>query len=242
MYQTTRGMKRWNETMEWIKLNGCLIPAAGPATDVWPEEREARRMMRRRGALMMRCTASLDRCTPGEGWFIVKERFGGLEELSASTRSKVRRALRRCSYRRFTDRLDPQTEHWEIYSREEGRRIGFALVRVYGREVFYDRFRADARYLRGYYPLYGLLYEMNRHYLAERKLERVSDGFRTMRERSGVQLFLVEKFRFRRAYCRTALYYRPWFGSVVRTLYPFRDWLPGEGIRALMRQHGLFGK
>lgn len=234
-------MKKRNP-IRWLIYHRCLLPDSGCSDPVRCTPREAQELMRRHGCWMLRTTCDFDGCGVQPGWFVVKEYFGGMEELSASTRSKVRRSLRRCVIRREPDEEEPDIEVWGVYRICDGIRIGFARNRIYRREVFYEFFRAEADSLRGFYPYYGLLYTMNRHYLAERGMQRVSDGFRTMRERSGVQDFLEQRFRFRKAYVRTALYYRPWFGALVRLFALFPGSPPFSPLRALLRQHTLFYK
>lgn len=230
-----------SQPTRWRRVSRCLIPDAPPSAEIRMDAAQARALMRRHGAWMCRWTHGFDRASAPEGWFVVREGDAGLEGLSRSTRSKVRRALRRCEYRLTFS--EGGVERWEILARDTGRPVGFAENRVYGdREVFYDRFGARRDALRGYYPLYGLIHTMNRHYLGERGMARVSDGFRTMRERSGVQEFLIGRFGFRRAGCDVELVYRPWFGILVRMLWAVRGVLPPGALRALARQHGLYGR
>lgn len=54
-------------------------------------------------------------------------------------------------------------------------------------------------------PYYDLIYEMNRYYVEECKLQSVNDGARSLTEHSNIQLFLESKFWFRKAYCRLCI-------------------------------------
>ena len=193
------------EHSSWRLIHRCLIPDAPLSRNIAPDEATVRSLLRRRGVWMCRWTDRFDRAADGEGWYVVKDTADGWEALSASTRSKVRRALRRCSYVRTTDEKT-LVDRWTVTARDTGKTIGFAECRLFaGTEVFYDRFGASRDSLRGYYPLYGLIWEMNRYYLGERGMRFAFDGFRTMRERSGIQEFLIRKFGFRRAYCEVHL-------------------------------------
>ncbi|MGM9704630.1 MAG: hypothetical protein ACI3YB_01395 [Prevotella sp.] len=49
---------------------------------------------------------------------------------------------------------------------------------------------------------------MNRHYLENRKLKFVSDGARSITNHSNIQPFLIDKFKFRKAYCNIRLTYK----------------------------------
>ena len=58
------------------------------------------------------------------------------------------------------------------------------------------------------YAYYDLIYEMNRYYLEKRKVKYVNDGARSITNHSNIQLFLIDKFKFRKAYCRLEITYK----------------------------------
>ena len=89
------------------------------------------------------------------------------------------------------------------------------------------------------YPMYGLILELNRYYLEERKLKYVSDGARSITEHSNIQPFLEDKFRFRKAYCDLQVFYRPWIGMAVSMLFPFRRFIRQRKVTALLRQEAM---
>ena len=65
---------------------------------------------------------------------------------------------------------DDKYEYWGCFDRDNGRLVAFSINAVNGDWVNYETFKADPDYLKGgYYPFYGLLYEMNRFYLEEKK-------------------------------------------------------------------------
>jgi len=64
---------------------------------------------------------------------------------------------------------------------------------------------------------------MNNHYLNQRKLRYVNDGARSISHFTQVQDFLIDKFKFRKAYSRLLVAYNPQVGLGVRFLYPFRS-------------------
>lgn len=56
------------------------------------------------------------------------------------------------------------------------------------------------------YPMYGLIIEMNRYYIEERRMLYVCDGARSITEYTNIQPFLTEKFGFRKAYCNLQVF------------------------------------
>ncbi len=86
------------------------------------------------------------------------------------------------------------------------------------------------------YPMYGLILEMNRYYLEEKRLKYVLDGARSITEHSNIQPFLEQKFRFRKAFCDIQVYYKPWFNVIIKVLYPFRNHIKNRKISAVLRQ------
>ena len=90
------------------------------------------------------------------------------------------------------------------------------------------------------YPYYGLIYEMNRHYLGEKKLRYVNDGSRTITEHSKIQEFLIHNFKFRKAYCKLKIYYKWWLSVVIKVLFPFRNMVISNKTKAVLRMHEYF--
>ena len=89
------------------------------------------------------------------------------------------------------------------------------------------------------YPYYGLIYTMNEYYLKECGLGYVNDGGRSITEHSNIQPFLMQKFNFRKAYCRISIVYKPWLAVMVKVLFPFRKWVPVASVRSLLNQEEM---
>ena len=89
------------------------------------------------------------------------------------------------------------------------------------------------------YPMYALLLTMNQYYLKEKGLKYVSDGARSVTEHSNIQPFLIDKFKFRKAYCDFKVYYKPIFGFIVRVLYPFRGLIHNKKLFAILNQEAM---
>ena len=80
---------------------------------------------------------------------------------------------------------------------------------------------------------------MNRYYLNELKLRYVSDGARSITEHSNIQPFLINKFKFRKAYCNLKLYYKWWFGIAVKLIYPFRRFIANGKAKAILNMEAM---
>ncbi len=91
----------------------------------------------------------------------------------------------------------------------------------------------------GSQPYYALIYEMNRHYLEERGLKYVNDGARSMTNHSNIQPFLMQKFKFRRAYCGLKLHYKWWLAIIVKVLYPFRQVIPVKKVKMMLDMYAM---
>lgn len=132
--------------------------------------------------------------------------------------------------------LDKYKEFWGVYTKETNRPVAVAINTINDNSCEYNTLKALPFSLRNNtYPYYGLIYEMNRYYLAERKLQYVNDGARTLTEHSNIQDFLISKFNFRKAYCKLHVIYQWWFGFIVKILYPFRNIIPILKVKSILR-------
>ena len=208
---------------KWIKLNFCLIPDVPISDSEKITSKEACKLMKFHNAIMLRNSFNFDTDDITNSWYIIKDKFGGFDELSKSTRYKIKRSLKYCDiYLKDSNITDNCIiDNWEIILKKENKIIGFSRNRCSENEVFYEKFRCDKKYLKKYYPYYGLIFIMNNHYLNENNKLFVSDGFRTMRERSGIQEFLIDKFKFRNVYCETELFYRFNFEYLIELIVKF---------------------
>jgi len=64
---------------------------------------------------------------------------------------------------------------------------------------------------------------MNSYYLKDRGLSYVNEGTRSILHATNVQSFLIDKFKFRKAYCRLHIQYHPLVKLIVFILFPFRS-------------------
>lgn len=114
------------------------------------------------------------------------------------------------------------TEYWGVYKRDDGQLIAWALNTIKAPSVSYSSLKAIPEFMNKHYPYFGLLYEMNHYYLGKKGYLYVSDGWRSITEHSGIQPFLEKNFLFRKSYCQMRLYYKVWFGMLIKVLYPLR--------------------
>jgi len=154
-------------------------------------------------------------------------------------RSRPDRAEVICERMRLAAEYADVIHLWGVFHGEA--LIAYAENYAFGKtEVFYSTIRLDPQQL-ALYPMYALVHEMNRHYLAQQGVARVIDGFRSILHPTSVQEFLVRKFGFRHAGVALQLHYRPWVGLLVKALvglgapYPF---LPGA-VNAVATQERL---
>jgi len=72
---------------------------------------------------------------------------------------------------------------------------------------------------------------MNKTYLDDYKFEYVNDGYRSLMHGTNIQDFLIRKFNFFKAGLSLRITYRPFYGALVKTIYPFRKILSGCDAR-----------
>ena len=64
---------------------------------------------------------------------------------------------------------------------------------------------------------------MNEYYLSEKKIRYVNDGSRSISHETNIQSFLVDKFKFRKAYCKLHLEYSILIKSFLIIVTPFEQ-------------------
>lgn len=222
----------------------------------------------------MRYTSNFDKEEETSFWYVNKDSFGGMEELSAKMRNQLKKCLKQVDIRKisredilrdgfhvyvsaaesykvkahipttkeFENRINNCSDiydFWACYVKETDKMIAFAINRVFDDYCDYQTLKAIPEYLKQYYPYYGLIYEMNRYYLEEKKLKYVTDGARSITEHSNIQPFLIEKFKFRKVYCTLHVIYRWWLKPIVYGLYPFRKYIKHPQVRALLNMEAM---
>ena len=118
--------------------------------------------------------------------------------------------------------MPDQTEFWGVWNKNNDALVAFSENYVEAEVSFYNTIWFEPSALRKY-SSYALFYEMNRHYLEERKFRYVSDGARSLSHDTQIHDFLESKFGFRKAYARLHVVYAPWLDASVAAAFPFRN-------------------
>ena len=225
-----------------------------------------------KGGLIIRNAYDFDCGHEMSFWYVIKDSFGGMEELSSKMRNQVKKCFKTMrvaqltpeelkekgypvfveaskSYKvesvpptqeEFNNRIDnaEENEFWGCYDIESDMLVAFSMNAVTNESCEYRTMKAIPAFQKQY-AYYGLIYEMNRFYLEERKLKYVNDGGRSITNHSNIQPFLIEKFNFRKAYCNFDIHYKWWLGAVVKGLYPFRKIIKVCKLQSLLNMESM---
>jgi hypothetical protein len=136
-------------------------------------------------------------------------------------------------------RNHPGEQFWGCIDKSDGKLIAYASNLLQDNMCNYYSLKAIPEYLKNYYPYYGLLYAMNEYYLNNLGLRYVSDGSRSISNHSNIQQFLMEKFKFRKAYCKISIQYKQWLKILISLLFPFRKFFTNLKLKALFHQEAM---
>lgn len=238
---------------------------------------EEKRALLSKGGLFVRNVYSFDIDEQTSFWYVIKDSFGGLEELSASARRDVRKSLRlynikrlssedmlnvaypiftraqeayrvKCniiSYDKFSDMIaqyqrQGNIHYWGVESKQTGEIVAVAINTLKANSCEYNTLKCLPEALKdGSQPYYGLIYEMNRYYIEELGLSYVNDGARSLTNHSNIQPFLIQKFKFRKAYCKISVEYQWYLSIIVKILYPFRRWIKHPKVSAVLNMEAM---
>ena len=148
------------------------------------------------------------------------------------------------SQKTFSDYLDVcqknSFHYWGVFEKTTGSLVGFCLVRCWEYCAEYDLSGMMSKCKHnGSYPYYGLYHTMNKYYLQDRGFRYVSDGSRSITEHSHIHDFLIQNFKFRKAYCQLAVHYKWWMKITVNMLYPFRKIITLPRIKAILNMEAM---
>ncbi len=238
----------------WYHYQGMLLPDIPPHQKIILKKEEQEELLLQSKAYLLRWVSDWDE-VKSDFWYIVKDDFLGLEELSSNTRSKVRRGLRNCDVLKvlpediakdgydtyasamnnyktdlriilekdfYKNKVNSQNyDTWAVYEKDTGKMIAYSSNKIQKNSCNYTEIKFHPKYLK-LYPSYALFFEMNRYYLEEKNFLYVNDGARSMAHETNIQSFLLDKFKFRKAYCRLNIVYRKDIAVFVKILYPIR--------------------
>tara|TARA_B110000914_G_scaffold183739_1_gene166789 strand:+ start:565 stop:1386 length:822 start_codon:yes stop_codon:yes gene_type:complete len=121
----------------------------------------------------------------------------------------------------YIEDLDSSWEYWGVYNIKNNLLIAYSQNKVIYDQCNYSTIKFHSDYLKKY-SSYVLYYSMNKYYLKERNLSYVNEGTRSILHKTNVQSFLIEKFKFRKAYCKLHIQYHPLIKIIIIILFPFR--------------------
>ncbi|MAJ90382.1 MAG: hypothetical protein CMD08_03810 [Flavobacteriales bacterium] len=235
---------------EWRKYNGALISNLPPDKDVNLVDIVSK--IKSSKSLFARWVSNFDCKENMPFWYIIKDDSSNISSYSKNTRNQIRKGLNNFDVRRinksiilekgydiyvsalshyngrqrvlsnkeFIDSLDNSFEYWGVFN-NKGMLIGYAQNRVFNNSCDYSIIRIHPKSLKKY-PFYVLFYKMNEYYLDTLKLDYVTDGARSIYHETNIQEFLIQKFRFRKAYCNIHIVYHPLVKPFILLLLPFR--------------------
>lgn len=221
----------------------------------------------KKGGMMIRNAYDFDCNEETSFWYVIKDSFGGMEELSSKMRNQVKKCFKTMriekisaeylianGYKVFVEASDSyrikavlptkdefvvriknavENEYWGVIDIETENLVAFSMNAVTKESCEYRTMKAIPKFQK-LYAYYGLIYEMNKYYLEERKVKYVNDGARSITNHSNIQTFLIDKFNFRKAYCHLDIKYKWWLGIAIKCLYPFRKFFPVRRVKALL--------
>lgn len=117
----------------WRKVHGTLVPLSMPHVESALTTTDARRLLQRHGALLIRWESEFDCGYETAWWHVVKSSPEDFAALSRNTRDKVKRGLKRFSVNP-ADRSEILEEGYDVYSRAFARYETFEPI--LSREMF----------------------------------------------------------------------------------------------------------
>jgi hypothetical protein len=124
---------------------------------------------------------------------------------------------------------------WGGYDKESGILIAYAFNIIQDNYCSISVLKGNPQYMKTHLSFYGLLHSINEYYLNDTQLSYVSDGARTLTEHSNIQDFLIQKFKFRKAYCKLHVEYVWWLKIIIKLLFPFRNFIKNVRIKGILK-------
>jgi len=240
----------------WKHYHGALLPQSAPHIKIELTKEEEQELLKLSKAYFLRYVSDWDKEEQSQFWYVIKDNFGGIEELSSNTRSKVRRGLKHCivkkvsqevianegyevychAFKNYNTYIEPverktfmkmisDANHcyfWAVYTKDKDEMIAYSQNIIENNSINYSTIKFHPAYLK-LYPSYALFFTMNQYYLNEKHFSYVNDGARSISHDTNIQTFLIDKFKFRRAYCNLHIVYRWDIRLAVKVLYPFKS-------------------
>ena len=98
-------------------------------------------------------------------------------------------------------------DFWVVYEKETNQIIAYTRNKVEYNQCELCTTKFHPKFLRKFYPSEALFYTMNNYYLNKKNFKYINDGARSISHETNIQEFLIQKFRFRKAYCKLNIIY-----------------------------------
>ncbi|MEA2018939.1 MAG: hypothetical protein U9N59_10880, partial [Campylobacterota bacterium] len=82
--------------IKWQIYHGALIPKEMPNKRITLNKFDCHYLLKKSKAYFIRYVTDWDKDTKSSFWYVIKDSFGDMEEISGNARSKVRRAYKNC--------------------------------------------------------------------------------------------------------------------------------------------------
>ncbi len=240
--------------INWYPYHGIVLPKTPPHQEIVLSQKEQRELLKKSQAYLLRWTSDWDG-NESEFWYILKDDFNGMNELSGNTRNQIRKGQKycivkkvthqeiadkgyesyKCAFDSYNTHLKPMSkkvfydntmksnnyDFFAVYKKEGGKMIAYSSNTINGDVCSYTTIKIHPAYLK-LYPGYALFYEMNKYYLDDKGFRYIHDGARSISHDTNIHTFLLQKFKFRKAYCQLNIAYRKDIAIIVKVLYPFK--------------------
>jgi hypothetical protein len=259
--------------MNWHYYKGALVSKLEAHHDVKISKEVSVSLLKSNNAFFIRYTTDFDQNCFSPAYYVIKDSWKGIDELSTKTRNQVRKALKMCDVKRidkevlFSQGYEVFKEHTVNFKNNDNNILNYeeyvAMIQnlsnrdlfgcfdlqtdkliayaqnIVGEGVNYSLLKAIPKFYKSHYPFYALIFKMNEFYLFECKKKYVCDGFRSLDNHSNIQNFLIEKFKFRKAYCKLHIQYVWWLKLIIAFLYPLRKFVKAGKIKSLLFQEEI---
>jgi len=238
----------------WSIYHNVLIPNLPPHKVLDITSTQAKELIKYYNVYFIRWISKWD-IAKSDFWYIIKDEKEDLALYNSNNRRKIRKALKTYdiklvskdviskqgydvyinAFKRYKTFLKPtsqqafidsimhsECEFWGVFFHDK--LIAYAQNIIQDNSCNYSVIKLHPDYLK-HYPAYGLFYRMNIYYLNEKNLLYVNDGAKSLSHDTNIQNFLIDKFRFRKAYCKLDIVYRKDIEILVYLLYPFKRFI-----------------
>jgi len=136
-------------------------------------------------------------------------------------------------------------DFWVVYENQTNKVIAYSRNKIEYNQCELCTTKFHPEFLRKFYPSEALFYTMNKYYLDDKNFDYVNDGARSISHETNIQSFLIQKFKFRKAYCKLNIIYNKPVGFLVKVVYPFRlflkslNWGPFTKLNILINQEKI---